>query len=120
MSQQSLKSALMGRKPTLGTPQGKPAEAKAAETPEPKKRKIQEVVDVKLAEGTATKKAAQPVAAVSNANPGETGPYSLWTGPSGDASSVLSPAFHPKLKNDEFPQGKPVGFALVSKALAEI
>jgi len=52
---------------------------------------------------------------------GDTGPYSLWSGPAGkDPKALSSPAFDPKSREAEFPTGKPVGFALVSGALVEI
>lgn len=57
----------------------------------------------------------------STAPAGDTGPMSLWIGPAGpDPKALSSPAFHPALRQEEFPPGKPVGFALVSKALQEI
>ncbi|CAE7232664.1 lig1 [Symbiodinium pilosum] len=55
---------------------------------------------------------------------GETGPWSLWhsSGAAADkgAKELQSPAFDPKLREDEFPVGKPVSFSLLSGALLEI
>jgi DNA ligase-1 len=51
----------------------------------------------------------------------ETGPISLWNGqPGKDPSALLSPAFDPALRSSEFVVGKPMGFALLSGALADI
>merc|ERR1719502_1658920 len=51
----------------------------------------------------------------------ETGPISLWNGePGKDRSALLSPGFDPALRSSEFVLGKPVGFALLSGALADI
>jgi len=51
----------------------------------------------------------------------DSGPISLWTGPPGkDTSLLLSPAFDPSSRSSEFVIGKPVGFALLSGALADI
>merc|ERR1712194_928890 len=55
-----------------------------------------------------------------NGTIGESGPFSLWTGPVEDPKYVMSPGFHPKLKTEDFPVGKPIGFALISRALGEI
>eukprot|EP00438_Fugacium_kawagutii_P016333 Skav200162 [mRNA] locus=scaffold6219:40372:42365:- [translate_table: standard] len=52
---------------------------------------------------------------------GETGPWSLWSGASRQASKDLSSAsFDPRLLESEFPVGKAVGFSLLSSALLEI
>jgi len=51
----------------------------------------------------------------------DNGPISLWAGPPGkDTSLLLSPGFDPASRSSEFVLGKPVGFALLSGALADI
>jgi len=51
----------------------------------------------------------------------DSGPISLWLGPPGkDTSALLSPAFDPACRSSELIVGKPVGFALLSGALADI
>ncbi|CAJ1427071.1 unnamed protein product, partial [Effrenium voratum] len=55
--------------------------------------------------------------------PSDTGPWSLWSAAAPNckgAQALLSPAFDPKLREKEFPVGKPVGFSLLSSALLEI
>lgn len=138
--QSPMASLFAGKKAAaVGTPE-KPTQAKVVDdTPDmPKKRKAAEVPEADrgapvvkkptpaaaFAAALAAAPAAAPAAATTsvttNAVPGESGPYSLWVGAAGDQKSVLSPAFHPKLKGEDFPVGTPVGFALVSRALAEI
>jgi len=143
--QQNLTSAFAGRT----TPsKGKSAAKGVAEktTPEdPKKRKAEEVAGAKAEEKAAKKPAVRPAAEAQTASQapttlqaagtdkqsgkataaaggavGESGPYSLWLGPPGEPQYVASPDFHPQRKEQDFPQGKPIGFYLVSKALAEI
>eukprot|EP00929_Paragymnodinium_shiwhaense_P100997 TRINITY_DN6373_c0_g1_i2.p1 TRINITY_DN6373_c0_g1~~TRINITY_DN6373_c0_g1_i2.p1 ORF type:complete len:802 (-),score=266.80 TRINITY_DN6373_c0_g1_i2:476-2815(-) len=51
----------------------------------------------------------------------DTGPISVWKGSGKDSTKDLgSPGFDPKSRTDEFPMGKPIGFALLSGALSEI
>jgi len=114
------KAASATAKMALFTPESKTgAAAQAAETPEGlfKRRKVDEVSATASAEKPAVKEAPLPTITAS----GEVGPLSLWTGPAGPDPKVLSSsAFHPALIADSCPQGKPVGFALVSGALLDI
>lgn len=140
MSQQKkAMAALFGGRPA-STPKAKTSPAaEAVETPDvPKKRKAEDAIDLDDADGASAKKAAvvasspapAPVAAAvptpsgsaapTGATPGESGAYSLWVGEKGEPQFVASPAFHPARKEADFPQGKSIGFFLVSKALAEI
>jgi len=126
--------AKKGKAEATATPQSKQSLAQslglsaAAEvTPEAqsKRRRLDkadkgdETKDAKTGTAVATP-ARTATPAPSEPQLGDTGPWSLWSGPAGDAKALKSPAFDPKLRVAEFPVGKPVGFALVSAALVEI
>jgi len=92
------------------------AAAKPTVTPEAvKRRKLDESGTAVLGGGADQKE--KPAADFNI----DSGPVSLWTGPSGkDTSLLLSPAFDPASRSSEFVVGKPLGFALLSGALADI
>jgi len=82
-----------------------------------KRRKLDESGTVALGGGGLDKEKPSAVETLNI----DIGPVSLWTGPPGkDTSLLLSPAFDPASRSSEFEIGKPVGFALLSGALADI
>jgi len=94
------------------------AATKTTITPEPVKRRKLDESGTAAAGGGADQKEHEKPAADFNI---DSGPVSLWSGPPGkDTSLLLSPAFDPASRSSEFVVGKPLGFALLSGALADI
>lgn len=105
----------------VATPDTKVQSAtKPTVTPEaPKRRKLDESGAAVAGGGADNKEIAQEKPAADFNI--DSGPVSLWTGPPGkDTSLLLSPAFDPACRSSEFVVGKPMGFALLSGALADI
>mmetsp|Transcript_68230 Transcript_68230/g.159953 ORF Transcript_68230/g.159953 Transcript_68230/m.159953 type:complete len:762 (-) Transcript_68230:170-2455(-) len=115
---------------SLTTPPSKQSQAPAEEadgTPEApaKRRRLEKGVPQTPTKSKETEKAQtlEKCPEVTASHQGETGPWSLWhgSGPAGKkAKELQSPAFDPKLREEEFPVGKPVSFSLLSGALLEI
>lgn len=103
----------------VATPESKAAAAAAAlasTPPEAVKRRRLDEAGAAAAGGGAEEK--RPTTEAFNI---DNGPISLWVGPPGkDTSLLLSPAFDPSCRSSELTIGKPVGFALLSGALADI
>lgn len=119
--QKSIQSALFKASPAASaTPDSKlsAAAAEADITPDlpAKRRKVEastEAVEKPLSK--------EPTAPAKDTTIQEAGLGLLWGSPGGaDAKELTSPGFDPALRSDEFPPGKPVGFALVSGALSKI
>jgi len=103
---------------TLTTPDTKVQAAAAMITPEAVKRRKLDESGAAAAGGGPTEKKESPTTEPMDL---DSGPISLWIGPPGkDASALLSPAFDPASRSSELAIGKPVGFALLSGALADI
>jgi len=116
---------------SLTTPPSKQSQAPAEEadgTPEApaKRRRLEKGVPQTPTKSKETEKAQtlEKCPEVTASHQGETGPWSLWhgSGPAGKKAKdeLQSPAFDPKLREEEFPVGKPVSFSLLSGALLEI
>lgn len=122
----SIKNALSRGSQAASTPESKLGlTGQPGDTPEMpiKRRKVSEAKADSPGEAQAHAKSISTVqpAPVAKTSLAETGPYSLWSGAAGpDPKLLSSPAFHPAMLVDTYPQGKPVGFELVSKALADI
>lgn len=101
---------------TIETPDTKvQVNANAETTPEAVKRRKLDEKGASAVGGGSGKPLTTEALSIDN------GPISLWIGPaSKDKTSLLSPAFDPSSRTSEFAIGKPVGFALLSGALAEI
>lgn len=104
---------------SVETPDAKaPAGAPPMLTPEAVKRRKLDEAGTAVTGGDSKAKDAGGVAAALNM---DSGPISIWNGDAGkDKNALLSPAFDPSSRSSEFVVGKPVGFALLSGALADI